>query len=87
MTNEQAIIELRDLISDKNTDRENEALVLAIEKLRDKRPTLRHVIINRSQYGICDGCYDEARHLVYCSPITKEFIDSIGWKIEENNDD
>ena len=38
MTNEQAIIELRDLISDENTDRENEALVLAIEKLRDKRP-------------------------------------------------
>lgn len=39
MTNEQAIIELRDLISDDRTDRENEALLLAIEKLRDKRPT------------------------------------------------
>ena len=38
MTNEQAIIELRDLISDDNTDRENEALLFAIEKLRDKRP-------------------------------------------------
>lgn len=38
MTNEQAIIELRDLISDDRTERENEALLLAIEKLRDKRP-------------------------------------------------
>lgn len=38
MTNEQAIIELRDLISDDRTEKENEALLLAIEKLRDKRP-------------------------------------------------
>lgn len=37
MTNEQAIIELRDLISDDNTDRENEALLLAIETLRDRK--------------------------------------------------
>lgn len=36
MTNEQAIIELRDLISDDRTDRENEALLLAIEKLREQ---------------------------------------------------
>ena len=38
MTNEQAIIELRDLISDDRTDNENEALLLAIEKLREARP-------------------------------------------------
>lgn len=34
MTNEQAIIELRDLISDDRTDRENEALLLAIKALK-----------------------------------------------------
>ena len=34
MTNEEAIIELRDLISDDRTDKENEALLMAIEAVR-----------------------------------------------------
>lgn len=38
MTNEEAIIELRDLISDDRTDKENEALLMAIEALRNERP-------------------------------------------------
>lgn len=35
MTNEDAIVELRDLISDDRTDKENEALLIAIEALRE----------------------------------------------------
>lgn len=35
MTNEQAIIELRDLISDDRTDKENEALLFAIKQIRE----------------------------------------------------
>lgn len=35
MTNEQAIIELRDLISDDRTDKENEALLFAIKTIRE----------------------------------------------------
>ena len=38
MTNEEAIIELRDLISDDRTDKENEALLMAIEAVRNERP-------------------------------------------------
>lgn len=38
MTNEEAIVELRDLISDDRTDKENEALLIAIESLRNERP-------------------------------------------------
>lgn len=34
MKNDEAILELRDLISDNNTDRENEALLHAIETIR-----------------------------------------------------
>lgn len=35
MTNEEAIVELRDLISDDRTDKENEALLIAIEAVRE----------------------------------------------------
>ena len=34
MKNDEAILELRDLISDNNTDRENEALLHAIDTIR-----------------------------------------------------
>lgn len=35
MTNQEAIVELRDLISDDRTDKENEALLIAIEAVRE----------------------------------------------------
>lgn len=59
--------------------------ILEAVKNGNARETIRHVIINLSPYGKFDGCYDESRHLIYCDPITKEYIDLLGWKIEEDN--
>lgn len=56
MTNEQAIIELRDLISDDRTDNENEALLLAIEKLREARPQGEWITKGYEPFGRCNIC-------------------------------
>ena len=40
MTNNEAIVELRDLIACERTDKENEALLMAIETLRNEEKLL-----------------------------------------------
>lgn len=61
---------------------------LAIDALEEQeRPTLRHVIINHPRYGESDAWYDEARQIVFQHWVSKEYANTLGWKIEEADDD
>lgn len=87
MTNEEARAILTDI---KNTPAVSwatdavTAFEVAIKALKEQeRPTLRHVIINHPRYGKSDAWYDEARQIVFQHWISKEFADTLGWKIEE----
>ena len=84
MTNEQAIIELRDLISDDRTDRENKALLLAIEKLREERPqgewievpVKRDILHPNGIKYVCsackrDNCYGKPPFCMWCGATMK----------------
>lgn len=86
MTNKEAIEHIKlILLRDRNNELhfvshdEEIALDLAIKAL----VTFRHVIIVHPKYGECDGWYDEKRHLLFYDFVTKEFADTLGWKIKE----
>lgn len=54
-----------------------------LKALENDRPTLRHVIINHPRYGKSDAWYDEARQIVFQHWVSKEYANTLGWKIEE----
>lgn len=84
MTNEEVIIELRDLISDDRTDKENKALLIAIEAVR-KTDSFTHVLFTtpRSEKEY-DGFIDQKRQLLFYDWITVEMAQKYNWTWKED---
>lgn len=66
MTNEEAIIELRDLISDDRTDKENKALLIAIEALRNERPHGKWLTTWDRYIFQCSCCHGKCVKYNFC---------------------
>lgn len=85
MTNKEAIDRLNGMQGRCENGWDAEAIYLAIKAL-EGRPTLRHVIINHPRYGKSDAWYDEARQIVFQHWVSKEYANTLGWKIEEEEE-